>query len=165
MNDIIYQKEKMRNQFKSNNIDLNNLKSNYFLQIIFDTISKCRALSIIKYNKKLQNRLNLNLKDYKDYSEIYTPITIELIPFNDKYGQFINIFKKDEEKYFHIYFDNNKIEEKRNYINENDKISKIYIIIDYNIKSFEKLFSNCKCIKSINFKKIYRTIYFQIVHV
>ena len=33
---------------------------------------------IIKCNKKIQNRLNINIKDYKEYSEIYTPIEIEL---------------------------------------------------------------------------------------
>ena len=32
----------------------------------------------------------------------------------------------------------------------------IKIIIDYQIKSFELLFYECKCIESINFKKFYR---------
>ena len=54
-----------------------------------------------------------------------------------------------------IYFNNNKDEIKRNFINKDEEI-KIIIIIDYQIKSFEKLFYDCECIESINFKKFYR---------
>ena len=32
---------------------------------------------------------------------------------------------------------------KSNYLNDEDKVSKIKIIIDYQIKSFENLFKNC----------------------
>ena len=40
-------------------------------------------------------------------------------------------------------------------INEEDKVTKIKIIIDYQVKSFS-LFYKCECIESINFKKFYR---------
>ena len=40
------------------------------------------------------------------------------------------------------------------YYYKDDNISKISIIIDYQIKSFSKLFYCCKCIKSIKFKKL-----------
>ena len=74
----------------------------------------------------------------------------------NKYGEFINI-KKEDEEYYHIYYNDNKEKEiKRTYFNENDKISKINIIIDYQVKSFKKLFDDCKFIESINFKKFYR---------
>ena len=49
-----------------------------------------------------------------------------------------------------------KKEIKSTYLNKNDKISKINIIIDYQDKSFIELFSDCKCIVSIYFKKYYR---------
>ena len=42
------------------------------------------------------------------------------------------------------------------YIEEEDKVTKIKIIIDYQVKSFKGLFSGCYCIESINFKKFYR---------
>ena len=42
------------------------------------------------------------------------------------------------------------------YLNENDKVSKINIIIDYQVKSFNGLFQWSECIESINFKKFYR---------
>ena len=86
------------------NINFENLKSDYFLQKILDNMNKKKSLEIVKYNKKIQNRLKLSIKDYKEYSEIFTPIEIELIPSKDKYDKFINI-KEKEESYFHIYFD------------------------------------------------------------
>ena len=42
------------------------------------------------------------------------------------------------------------------YIEEEDKVTRIKIIIDYQVKSFKDLFYECKCIESINFKKFYR---------
>ena len=49
-----------------------------------------------------------------------------------------------------------KKKKKRNYINEDDEIKVIKIKIDYQVKSFENLFSDCKCIESLYFKKFYR---------
>ena len=115
-----------------------------------------KKLLIVKYNKKIQNRINLSVKDYKEYSETFTPIEIEIIPAKDKYGKFINI-NKNVELYYHIYFNDNKEEIKNKYfILEEDKVTKIKIIIDYQVKSFKGLFYDCKCIESINFKKFYR---------
>ena len=42
-----------------------NLKSNYFLIKIFDNINKKKMLDIIKYNKNIQDRINININDYK----------------------------------------------------------------------------------------------------
>ena len=129
-----------------------NLKSKYIFNKIFDNLSKIKSLKIIKYNKKMQKEIKININDYKDYSLT----ELEIIPDSKDYGQFINI-NKGEEKYFHIYFDNNKEETKRFYFNQNEKIKKIKIIIDYQVKSFQNLFNSFKSIKSINFKKFYRT--------
>ena len=41
-------------------------------------------------------------------------------------------WKEDEECYYHIYFDDDKIEKKRNYLAKNDKVSKIKIILIIN---------------------------------
>ena len=104
----------------------------------------------------MQYRLNLNIKDYKEYSETFTPIVIEMVPSKDKYGRFIYINENDK-LYYHIYFNDNKEEIKNKYeIKEEDKVTKIKIIIDYQVISFKKLFYWCKCIESINFKKFYR---------
>ena len=96
----------------------------------------------------------VSIKDYMEYSEILTPIEIEIIPNINKYGKFINYYIN---KFFHIYFNDNKEEIKNKYyIEKEDKVTKIKIIIDYQVKSFKELFERCKCIKSINFKKFYR---------
>ena len=113
------------------NINLDNLKSNYRLSIIFNNLRRKRLLELVKYNKKMQNRLNLNIKDYIEYCEI----EIVIIPYMDKYGKFINI-NENEKLFCHIYFNDNKKEIKNKYeIKEKDKISKIKIIIKYLIKN------------------------------
>jgi len=149
-------KEKIRlNKIESKDI-LKKLKSDYFLQILFNNLLKKKSLEIIKYNKNIKNRININVKDYKEYSEMYSSIEIEIKPANNKYGTFINI-KKENEKYYHIYFNDNKEEIiKKNNLNKNENVTKIKIIIDYQIKSFERLFENCGCIEYIYFKKFCR---------
>ena len=146
---------------------LENLKSDFFLEKLYDNIQKKKKLEIVKYNKTIQNRLNLSIKDYKKY---YEEIEIEIIPVKGKYGEFINIDENDK-LYYHIYFNDNKEEIKNKYeikkdyfgvtkheyyIKEEDKVTKIKIIIDYQVKLFKELFNWCECISSINFKKFYR---------
>ena len=130
------------------------LKSDYFLQKLFNNLLKKKSLDIIKYNKNIKNRINISIKDYKEYAEIYSPIEIEIKLVNNEYGEFINV-EKENEKYYHIYFDDNKEEIKRFYLNENENIEKIKVIINYQIKTFEYLFEDCGCIEYIYFKKFY----------
>ena len=131
---------------------IDNIKSRYILSKIYDNMTIKKKLKIVKYNKKIQNRINLDVKDYKEYCEI----EIEIIPIKDKYGKFININENDK-LFYHIYFNDAKEEIKNKYkIDKKDKVTKIKIIIDYQVKSFNHLFSECRCIESINFKKFYR---------
>ena len=138
---------------KSSNV-LSNLKSNYLLRNLFDNLLKKSSLEIVKYNKNMQNRMNINIDTYKEYSQIYSSIELEIKPINNKRGVFINFDNKNK-NYFHIYFDN-KEETKINYVTGKEQIKTIKIIIDYKVKSFEGLFANCKCIEYVNFKKFYR---------
>ena len=151
------EKDKSKNfELNKLNINLENIKSDYFLRKIYDNMNKKKSLEIVKYNKKIQNRLNIKIRDYKEYSETFTSIEIEIIPSKNIYGRFIYIGDY-EDIYYHIYFNDNEEEIKNKYsIKEEDKVTKIKIIIDYQIKSFEFLFSCCECIESINFKKFYR---------
>ena len=107
---------------------IENIKSGYILSKIYNNIPIKKKLGIVKYNKKIQNRLNLSIKDYKEY---YEEIEIEIIPCKKKYGEFINI-KKNDKLYYHIYFNDNKEEIKNKYKidYEGDKVTKIKIIID-----------------------------------
>ena len=118
------------------NANLKNIKSNYILSKIFIYLKIMKKLRIVNYNKKIQKRLNITNEDYKEYSSI----EIEIIPIKDYYGRFINI-NEDDKLYYHIYFNGNKEEIKNKYeIEEEDKVTKIKIIIDYQVKSFKELF-------------------------
>ena len=131
-----------RNQIKSNDI-FENLKSNFFLEKLFNNLEKKKSLCLLKYNKNLRKRIKITINDYKEYSEIYSSIEIEIKLTKDIYGAFINI-NNGIEKYYHIYINYNKGEIKRNYLNENENVEKLKIIIDYQVKSFKGLFDFCK---------------------
>jgi len=144
------------NESPKPNLIMESLKSDYFLQKLYDIMPKKKKLEIVKYNKKIQNRLNLSTKDYREYSETFTPIEIEIIPKKGGSGKFININKKDK-LYYHIYFNDDREEIKNKYdLKKKNNVIKIKIIIDYKVKSFKKLFFECGCIESINFKRFYR---------
>ena len=97
-------------------LPFDSLKSDYFLQKLYDNMPKKKKLEIVKYNKKIQNRINLSVKDYKEYCKI----EIEIIPAINKYGYFIHIDENDK-LYYHIYFNGNKEEIKNKYkINKED---------------------------------------------
>ena len=80
-----------------------NLKSKYILQKIFGNLLKKKLLDIIKYNKNIQKGINININDYKNFSEKYSSIEIEIIPAVNKYGDFININKEDEIFFSYIF--------------------------------------------------------------
>ena len=69
---------------ESKNI-FNNLKNDYFLQLLFNNLVKKKSLYIIKYNKNMKARINISIKDYKEYSETYSSIEIEIKPVTNKY--------------------------------------------------------------------------------
>ena len=57
---------------------LDNVKSEYILKEIFAKIRNKRKLNIIKYNKGIKVKLNINKKDF----EIYIPLK----KYNNKYN-------------------------------------------------------------------------------
>ena len=50
---------------------LNNIKSTFIIKKIFNSIYVRSQLKLIKYNKKLQNKINIFLYNYKIYSKRY----------------------------------------------------------------------------------------------
>ena len=70
--------------------------------------------------------MNLSFKDYKEYSETFTPIEIEIIPTKNYNFGYSNLINNEEIK--------------RNQIYKHEKVAKIKVILDYQIKSFEGLF-------------------------
>jgi len=127
------------------------IKSKQILKTIFDNLQIYKTLEIVKYNKYCQSRLNKGINDYKEYRKI---IITEIIPKELIYDKFINITGNNE--YYHIYFNEDKEETKRYTIPKKDKITKIKITIDYEIKSLSELFSECKSIKKITFNQFNR---------
>ena len=146
----------------SNN-KLRKLKSDYFIQKFFGYLTERKLLEIIRYNKNIQKRINININHYKAYSEKYSSIELDIIPMKGKCDYFIKI-NKEEKKYFHIYFNDNKKKEIENTLfHTDDNVSKISIIIDYQIKSFSKLFYYCEYIESIKFKKFELYVLFMFI--
>ena len=138
------------------NNQLRNVKSHYIILKFFGYMSERKYLETIRYNKRIQNRINININHYKAYSEEYSSIELDIIPMKSEYVKFRNINEEDKED-FHIYFNDNKKKEIENTsLNTDDNVSKISIIIDYQIKSFSELFAYCECIESIKFKNFYR---------
>ena len=130
-------------------VTLINIKSKFILKKIIQNIKETKMLNIIRYNKKYQNKLNIDINDYKNKMKII----IELICSGP--GKFIN---RKELEHFHIYINDNKEEIKSNKVNEDNNYfyeknnNKITIIIDYEIKSFDELFKDCSNIRKISFK-------------
>ena len=126
--------EQGQSKLIASNNQLKNVKSDYFIQKFFGYMSKRKSLETIRYNKSIQKRINININHYKAYSETKTSIELDIIPMKGEYGKFININEEDK-KYFHIYFNDNKKKEiERTYLDEDENVSKISIIIDYQIK-------------------------------
>ena len=125
---------------------LEKIKSKYILKKIFDNLQKRKSLNIIRYNKIIQERLDIDLYNYIESQQI----EIEIIPSSMRrkgMKKFIIISNKEDEPYCHIYFNDNNTEIKKNYIIKQDNVSKIKIKFDYKFNSFSKLFNGRKIIK------------------
>ena len=130
----------------------NQIRNKYILRNIFEFLREHRLLQIIQYNKYIQKRIDKGIIDYINYKKII----IELIPINIDYKNYFIYISEKEKPYFHIYFNDERRERKKTYFNKNQNVKKIKIIIDEEIKSLSKLFSNCKCIEKINLIKFNR---------
>ena len=92
------------NDVNKNNI-LMKVRQKGILQIIFDNLSLNKYLNIIRYNKSIQKKVEININDYKNE---YFKIEIELIPstfsldFSNRYNKFINLQNKNV-SYYHIF--------------------------------------------------------------
>ena len=119
-------------QIKSK-VDFRKLKCDYFMINLFDIMKKNKTLKIVKFNKKLQKRLNININNYKEYSQLYSLIEIELKLDGNKYDE-KNWFIYDKEKeYYHIYFDNSNEEIEKNNSKTQQNSSPIKTIFELSI--------------------------------
>ena len=74
-------------------VDLKDLKSIFILKKVLSYMKKHKSLTIIKYNKALQKKLNLNINDYKECYKEYLQIDL-LIYLKKTKNIFIFISKK-----------------------------------------------------------------------
>ena len=131
---------------------LEGINSKYIILQIFNNLQEKTFLKLIRYNKKLQTNTEKSIIDYKSFMNI----EIDLIPTDKLLGEEIFINFIDNSSYFHIYFNDDKEEVRENYITKKQKIDKIRIILDNEIKSLRNLFKDCKCLKEIYFTKFNR---------
>ena len=61
-------REAYKNDGKENK--LYNINSQYILRHLMGYLSQKKLLQMIRYNKKIQNSINIGLNDYKEYSQI-----------------------------------------------------------------------------------------------
>ena len=137
---------------ESTKICIIDIKSNFILKKVIDHLPRHKLLKLINHSKKVQNRLNKNINDYKN--EFYK-IIIEIIPLEYSKGKILYSTKQNRSHY-HIYLNDDKVETKRKNITKAEKINKIILEIDYDIKSLKDLFRERLYIKKINFIKFNR---------
>ena len=131
------------------------IRSKLILQKIFRYLQDKTNLRLIKYNKRLKNKLNISTKEYK----LYNQIEIEVGLLSDKkYNNSFKIINRDytEKSFFHIYINNDTTKVNGQYGENIDKNCKIKVKIDFDKKSLKGLFKKCFYIEEINFIKFNR---------
>ena len=120
---------------------LENIRSDFFLKFLCQHIKdKDKILRLFQYNKCLQKKVKLSINDYKNK---YYQTIIEIKPGETKSNIRENVFiriSRNCYNNYHIFFNDDKTEIKRNYLEHNEKIGKIKVFIDYQVKSLKALF-------------------------
>ena len=117
---------KMSEEYLINKNSLKNIKSKYIMIFIFSYLEEKRKLEIIKYNKNIQNVLDIKLINYKFY--LGKSLIYELNGNFKEYNEYYDFFKfegeylngkrngKGKEYYFdgNLYFEGEYLNGKRN---------------------------------------------------
>ena len=159
----MYEKDKFKNESeikstkiritKKKNINekeniFNNIKSKFIIKIIFKNIKKEKYYNIIRYNQKIQNRLNIGLIDYKKLSQKNNCIEI--------YFSKETVINKDTFNFiwnsncYHFYNDDEELDFNSK---NNITVSRINLSIDFEVKSLIGLFKDQIFISKINLSK------------
>ena len=132
------------------------MNQKYIVKKLIEYIPEERFLNLCKYNKSLQNKFQLSIDDYKNY----TQIEIEVIPVDYFFTKFVNnkfINIVEDKSLYHIYLNDFTEEIARNYIiKDDDYVTKIKIKLDIGITALKDLFKECKYIKEIKFTNFKR---------
>ena len=102
---------------------LNIIKSPFNIQIILNNLNEAKKLKIIKYNKKIQNKISINLANFIVLSKRYIIYDNHLknkgkeYNYNDKLiyeGEYLNFEKNGKGR---EYYDNGKLKFEGEYLN------------------------------------------------
>ena len=133
-----------------------NIKSKYILKEIFKNLTQKKLLETIKYTKKIQEKLEIDIEHYKDYCGTIE-INITAVKPNEDTEHYTYINFHGSKKYYHIYINGIDIETKENYYTRYDQdVKTIKIKIDKEIKSLKGIFEFCNAIETIKFVKFNR---------
>ena len=134
-------KENLEKKIQKQNVDANlkNIKSEYTIKILFFHLDEKIKLKLIKYDKNLQNTIDINLNNYKFFSGRYIEFEAdgkgkEYDGYNDKLkfeGEYLNGERNGKGK---EYYKDGKIKIEGEYLN-----GKRWNVKGYN-KEGEKIF-------------------------
>ena len=133
------------------------ITSHFILKQILSHLKEKNLLKLIKHNKAFQNILNIGVKDYKDYNQVI----IELTPvqyFKEK-NYFFKYNYSSDESAIHIFFNDDTEDKSRNYFNKEDKVTKIKMVLEWEVITLYELFLKCQCITKIKFIKFNRSTF------
>ena len=138
-------------------IKLSQIKSKFFIKDrLFSLISEHIKLSIIKYNKKLQIELNININNYIDYSGKKPTIIIDIKKNNKPVYKFLSINEKLKDEYkLYINDKEEKINNNKDYT-KLSYLSNIKIMIKSKVNTLKNLFNGLIYIAKINFIRFAR---------
>ena len=70
-------KENLEKKIQKQNVDLKNIKSEYTIKILFFHLDEKIKLKLIKYDKNLQNTIDINLNNYIFFSRRYIEFEVD----------------------------------------------------------------------------------------
>ena len=79
----VKEQEPEQSKLNNQNNHLKNIKSDYFIQKFFGFMHERKTLEMIKCNKNIQKRINININNYIEFSEKYSSIELEIIPMKN----------------------------------------------------------------------------------
>ena len=124
------------------------IRSRYIMNKILNILDEKKKLKMVKYSKRIRFKMGLSYINYNDHAQTFSTIELELHLTENSYGKFINM-EEGKEKYYHIFFGKiyinekgkkyksisyNEKEAKKDYIDENEQVDVIKIIIDHQIE-------------------------------
>ena len=130
---------------------LKNIMSKKVMNIIFEKLQKRLKLKILKHNKFLLKKLNLNLKDYQDY-EVLNELK-KNFKLNIKDTDIIKFQNESEKKFGNKIFEYlKKVEFKKLEVLDlsNNRITSINSLDKLNYEKLKELLLKLNSIKDIN---------------